>query len=742
MGRKITNDEISKSIDDAEEYIESRFREKKFFEHVERNTIMGDLEETIRIADAKSKSIFFRLFGNRGLKNTIRSFQNVLNGLPNEIDRHNDVFAMECLGLFKNMIASVEKRMLDDQQIYSVVYDVRNRLVVAGAGTGKTTTIIGLVKYLVLSGVNPSEILTVSFTNASVDELRNRLRAETGEDIDTFTFHKLALNIISKASGKQPNISHIDLRLFVTETLRKLCENSDYAGKFRFFLRFGEDQNDETEQSSSLKIYSMKGELVKSQGEKDIADYLYLRGIPYVYEESYKADVSDGKHTQYHPDFHLSGTDVYIEYFGTDENGNVAPFVSSDSGNPSEEYVAGIEWKKRCHNEHGTSLISLYYHQRRDGTLFDILRSELDGYGIVSEEQPSENILRELESNKQFSKIANSFVTSVMLLKSCDTSVEKVRKSVKRGDFKSLLYLDVLEPIYETYQKVLGTNGEIDFEDMLNLATETVRQGRFVHNYRYLIVDEYQDISTSRYRLLKALRESKEYHLYCVGDDWQSIYRFNGCDVGYIQDFERFWGPSKICYIERTYRFSGKSLDLSGKFIQKNPLQLRKGLKGPEGLDTFVKAANVSASENEGDAIERKISDLPEGSTVLVLGRYTFDINLIDNAKTRRNSDGTTSLVFGSRKDLDIRFMTVHGSKGLQADYVFIVNCKDDNLGFPNKAKDSPLVSVLLESKDDYPFAEERRLFYVALTRAKKGVYLVLNKGNVSPFVNELFLDV
>lgn len=287
-------------------------------------------------------------------------------------------------------------------------------------------------------------------------------------------------------------------------------------------------------------------------------------------------------------------------------------------------------------------------------------------------------------------------------------------------------------------KKSLSEGKALDFEDMLNRASDLVDAGRFIHSYDYILVDEYQDLSASRYKILRSLRGSRDYRLFCVGDDWQSIYRFNGSDIDYILDFERFWGPSKTFVIERTYRFSGRLLEASGRFVQANERQLKKTLRGPEDMETSLGVVNVRTKGDECRAIRSRLETLDSGSSVLLLGRYGFDLNLLGDARVTDMHDGTLKVDLGTRPDLDVRFRTVHGSKGLQADYVFILNCREKSPGFPNDMTESPVIDVLL-GKDDFPFAEERRLFYVALTRARKGAFLVVTSNDVSPFVNELF---
>ena len=303
--------------------------------------------------------------------------------------------------------------------------------------------------------------------------------------------------------------------------------------------------------------------------------------------------------------------------------------------------------------------------------------------------------------------------------------------------------LDLIDPIYHIYQKELCQKGEVDFNDMINLAAEYVQTSKYIHAYRHVIVDEYQDISQSRYRLLAEMRQQKDYRLFCVGDDWQSIYRFSGSDIGFILNFEKYWGASEISRIETTYRFPQSLIAVSSSFIMRNPEQKEKSLRSAvENYGFSVERITGFTDRNSVEFLAERLKDLPSSSSVLFLGRYRFDIKMLQGHKMffyqYDTAEGRTKVNYTRRPDLKISFMTIHGSKGLQADYVFLLNNKAYGMGFPSQIADAPVLQLLLDNCDHYPFAEERRLFYVAITRAKKKVWLIANKGNESEFIKEI----
>ena len=695
-------------------------------------------------------------FINKHLKANLDAFSRIYDNYPERLAEHNqDLARLESVEVGK-CINPIEGYDLDEQQLTAIAYDVGSRLVIAGAGTGKTTTIVGFVKYLLRSGkALPEEILALSFTNASVDDLKKRIMAETGQRVDINTFHRLGLKIIASANGTVPKISNIKIGEFIAEEIKRRRTDANFVRNLNEFIAYDfesisdEDRfNDSSELIEYLRenpLITLKGERVKSFGEADIANCLAMDGIPYTYEESYCVDTADSMYGQYHPDFHIDGTNIYIEYFGIDRSGNVAKFMTDRNPNAAEEYKNGIEWKRQIHRENGTRLIELYAYERSEGALIDNLESKLKEYGINNVPESPETIFdRTFKSDERMLKsLASTFSTAILLIKGFGKPWGEVYpKSNCFKDRRPLKRMEsVLKPIYEAYQSTLADNGEIDFEDILNMAAGCVREGKFIHPYKYVIVDEYQDLSRSRYNLLRSLRSSKDYHLFCVGDDWQSIYRFNGCDVSYILDFEKYWGPSAICKIEKTYRFSGELLKKSSDFICRNSRQCRKDLVGMSGKDSKVFFISKDDDGQIREEIGKKLSFVGKGKKVLFLGRYNHDVRLLsgDGFEWKQNiSDNSKTITYELRSDLDMKFMTIHSSKGLQADVVFSINNKTGRYGFPS-IREEPMIIPMLLGGENSQIDEERRLFYVAMTRAKEMTYIVSQNGHQSDFFKEMF---
>ena len=484
---------------------------------------------------------------------------------------------------------------------------------------------------------------------------------------------------------------------------------------------------------------------MKSYGELDIANFLTQNGITYVYEQEYPIDTRTSEFGQYYPDFYLPNFDVYIEYFGINRQGEVPAYFSGKNGmSAAQAYQEGIKWKRELHRKNGTRMIEVYAYEKFEEQLLPRLEERLKKAGGVFTPMSPKDMWSEISGteNQKLDRVAELFGTVITLTKSNNCSLDEVRsRNHSLRNFPSIdAVIDLIEPVYNNYQAMLQARNEIDFNDMINLASDYVQRGQFIHSYNYVIVDEYQDISQARYRLLAEMRQQKDFHLFCVGDDWQSIYRFSGSDIGFILHFEKYWGASEISRIETTYRFPQSLISVSSSFIMKNPEQKRKRLKSAvadhgfsmEKITGYTDAYSV-------EFLAERLKELPKGSSVLFLGRYRFDIKILDGQRQfsyqYSTALGRAVVTFARYPDLQISFMTIHSSKGLQADYVFLLNNKAHGMGFPSQIADAPILQLLLDNCDHYPFAEERRLFYVAITRAKKKVWLVTLKGNESVFI-------
>ncbi len=685
-------------------------------------------------------------------------FQKNIHNMHNNAKIHNDTLAHTRINNFNELCGKIEGKELDLQQKDAVVRIYNNQLVIAGAGSGKTTVIIGKVKYLIKNNyAKANEILVLSFTNATATEMRQRLYKEIGKNIDVFTFHKLGVNILEKASSSVPKIYDKDLLDFVEKQLIKLSTIDIYLEILIDFISDGRYKENDYNMFNNPEEYqnylqynpptTLKGERVKSYGEMEIANFLFKNNINYYYEPNYKYNNNMKTNPKYKPDFYLPEYNIYIEYFGIDENGNVPSFFKSDNEiSAKDKYMNSIIWKRKTHELNHTNLIECYAYEKKKNLLIKNLKAHLKEYKVNFKPKTEKEIWQAIQNNNTgiFHEVAKPLTTIINLIKNNNYTFNDVLLLNQKSDNfqNNMLALALVRPIYDIYNQYLLDNNQIDFNDMINKAIMYLKLNKYQHNYKYVIVDEYQDISKSRYNLLVALRKNNYYKLFCVGDDWQSIYKFSGSDISLITDFVKYWGKTFFNKIEKTYRFSSEVAKISGNFIMQNERQIKKNINGNGDENSYIKIIERNSDEDLIYALQEQLMQLDDNTSVFLLGRYSFDIDILKNNKhfafKYDNTKQLQKVVFVDKPSLKINFLTIHKAKGLQADYVILLNNKNEIKGFPSKITDIAAIDLLLENSDRFPYSEERRLFYVAITRARKGTILFVNKNNKSCFIKEI----
>ncbi|NCB56404.1 MAG: DNA helicase IV [Gammaproteobacteria bacterium] len=341
------------------------------------------------------------------------------------------------------------------------------------------------------------------------------------------------------------------------------------------------------------------------------------------------------------------------------------------------------------------------------------------------------------KSAAEFSQLMADFL---MLFKQSYLTFDEL--SVKAGEYTDVqrfsLLMALFEPLLSAYQQHLAERNEIDFADMIGKAISYVESGRYQSPYQHILVDEFQDISQERARLIKALlTQRNDTVLFAVGDDWQSIYRFTGSDISITRQFKKMFGASALTALDTTFRFNNKIGDVASAFVLKNPDQIKKTINSVSVVSNpAISLIRIPASERglhlALNAISQKASGQPnQKTTVAVLARFNFIFG--------NESPGTLKQQMERQyPQLDIEFMSVHASKGKEADYVITLGLTNGKYGFPSQKETDPILEFLLPEKETFSYAEERRLFYVALTRARHRVYLVYHPAEPSPFISEL----
>ncbi|MCI7572533.1 MAG: UvrD-helicase domain-containing protein [Bacteroidales bacterium] len=692
----------------------------------------------------------------------ISKFINDFNAVNQLVKEHNEKTINFLLDTHKDFFDHCLKYPLDHQQRRAIVSEEDNCLVVSSAGSGKTSSIVGKVKYLTeIKGIQPEKILLISYTNKAAAELTERI-ATNG--LRGYTFHKLAIDIIGKTTGAKPSIYNNTDALFIDIYHTLLKDNVFKQSVINYFTDYQTDEadwekvkNERRRQLSEQKRPQIKAVLpdmdgnviyVRSKEEQKICFILSSLGVKFRYEEPYEHQLSDETHSQYHPDFSIyfnqNGTTkrIYLEHFGVDKHGSVPAWFAKDKNITYEEanqrYNDGITWKKEAHKKFGTLLLVTSSADFQSSDIKSKIRKLLQDANVPIKEKTDEELYnlvvpRNSKQEQAFIRLVATFVT---LIKSSCKSIEEVLAQAKIANDKRSLFIikNIFQPVYELYTKTLNAAHCIDFTDAILQATEICRT---LHpaKYDYIIVDEFQDISVDRYKFLTTLREGNPpAKLYCVGDDWQSIYRFSGSDMALFNKFSEYFGDTEINKIETTYRFGEPLVALSSRFIQRNRTQIQKDIhsSNPE-----IKTELEFCPYNRRDyckTIEQLISAIPADKSIFLLGRYSFDDYYLSFMYQSIKEGNRFYYIIGNRK---IEFLTVHKSKGLEADYVILLQCNKDTYGFPSLINDDPILNYVLTQSDQFPYGEERRLFYVAITRAKIKTLVLYDKRFPSVFVDE-----
>ena len=655
---------------------------------------------------------------------------------------------------------TIEKSPLTDEQAKAVVCFDNRVQVIAAAGSGKTSVMVARAAYAIKRGLVPADrILLLAFNTNAAQELQERIAARLGSQgidhtgLKASTFHAFGLALIGRATGTKPRLApwlenggDVDMVGRIVDRLREESASFRYRWDLYrlLFARAGiAPEGSEPEwwdrDSGITGHRTLHGETVRSQGEKMIADWLYLNGVAYEYERAYKHPVADAEHSQYRPDFYYPDVDVWHEHWALGKDGKPPKHFTN--------YAAGMAWKRDIHRRHATTLIETTWADIFDTSGFDHLARALGEHGIELDWNPDRPVSgsRPVEHEELF-KLVRSFMTHVKSNSFTKADIE-ARMSAAPGTlgYRTRLFLDLYWMVHEAWEARLAADNYVDYDDMLVKAVDLLERGRATPGFDMVLVDEFQDSSAARARLVRALTNLPHRYMLAVGDDWQSIYRFAGSDVSVMTDFAAWFGPSEVRRLSTTFRSTQAISDAASAFVSRNPRQLAKtvtsahGPGGPPLLLATVRATGNNPEKELAGAVEaylHRVSQrvatgdirrpIARPLTVDVLGRYKFERDLVP----RHVPDG-----------LQVTFRTIHQAKGLEADFVLIPRAISGTLGFPSRIESDPVLDLVMSTPDDYPFAEERRLLYVALTRARHEAAIITVTGKESPFVVELLKD-
>jgi len=799
------NNENAKTILELNEFIEKLLGTDSY---------IAKSEYLKRIDSSKEVVNYFNQLKNDGLlsdfcKKNKTSENTILTALKNYSDieelvtKHNSDFIQQKLKSEKDYLDTILKDvdpniMLDDDQRKVVLTDEDYCLVIAGAGAGKTTTVAAKVKYLVeKKNIDPSEILVVSFTNKAVGELKERIQKQLKIDCPITTFHSTGNAILHKESEEKLNIVQNEKLYFVLEDYFRdsVLQNKKLVDDLvKFFATYfdapiqaknkeelyerlassnfstlkselGEvDYQNELKNSRDKKHTTIQNEVLRSQEEVQIANFLYLNNIEYEYEPRYKFNI-EGAKKPYTPDFLIrqNEKEAYIEHFGIKQSGHSDRYSKEEL----EKYKKAVHDKVDLHKQHGTTLLYTFSEFNDGRPLLDHLKDQLEKAGFNLTPRDNKEVMQKISSldgSRYVRKLINLVDRFISNFKTNGYAAEQFDNwTTQSNNVRTKLFLGICKECYLEYERYLHKNNAIDFSDMINKSAKLLKESENVReqiSFKYIIVDEYQDISRQRFDLVGALHDVTNAKIVAVGDDWQSIYAFSGSDITLFTKFSEIMGYAQLLKITKTYRNSQEVIDIAGSFIQKNTSQITKTLKSPKTIkdpviiytyDSKPKKYGGNPNNNLAKALETAIEQIlafnkaegkdPKKQEILLLGRFGFDGKNLERSSLFEYNDYGNKVKCLKYPDLKISFMTAHASKGLGYDNVIIINCKNETYGFPSKIENDPVLNFVVKRDDSIEAAEERRLFYVAMTRTKNRVFFIAPEKNPSEFLLEIKHD-
>ncbi|MGV7196895.1 UvrD-helicase domain-containing protein [Xanthomonas axonopodis] len=670
----------------------------------------------------------------------------------------NKSMATRELTLAKDLLDRVESKPLTEEQARAVICFDNRVQVVASAGSGKTSTMVAKAAYAITRGfIEPQRMVMLAFNTDAATELKERAARSferlgmLDTEVEAKTFHALGLAIIGEATGRKLSVPKWarDPAKGLSKLTELVDDLKDRSSEFRsqwdmFRLVFGRDlpplgaemMADGYGPDGKPFLRTLKGDRVQSMEECVIADWLFYNGVTYEYERPYEFDTATATHRQYYPDFYYPDAALYHEHLALDAQGQAPKHFRG--------YMQSLDWKRQEHERRGTALFETTSYGLRSGQALGLLAAKLTESGIELDPNPDRPLPSNGAKPMRDDDLAGLMRTFIAHAKSNCLTMRDLSERLRQmpeDHFKERhrRFLEIAGPVFEAWDTALADEKAIDFEDMLNMAASLLEQGRFQSPYDLVMADEFQDASRARARLCRALISQPGKYLFAVGDDWQSINRFAGADVSVMTGFRDFFGQGRVLKLEQTFRCPQELCDVSSRFVVKNPAQIQKRVhsftptQGPV-LQAFQVARRDLIQDGILDylsALHAKLlsGELPLGRegkvSVFVLGRYKKDKSTVPP---------DWEAAFG--ETMEVKFLTAHKSKGTEADYVVLPGMV--HRGFPSLRSDDPLLSLVMPAEDPYPLGEERRLFYVALTRARRTVAMFSVRGKQSAFLDEL----
>ena len=660
---------------------------------------------------------------------------------------------------------------LNQVQLDAVISEAKRILVLAGAGSGKTKTLLQKIIYLIEEkGVSPANILAITFTKNAANEMIDRLiisadhkgeynaiisdkyklREEKNaarshftrkfkwiNGLTTKTFHGFCYNLLRNygvnefdnkfklvGDEKQHDDDVLSKSLapetafeVFHKTVIELCDDTQYLLDLKkYILDYVIDRIHIDRQYSSSpkdgKYYTtLNGDRVRSKSEQYIADWLYRHSIPYEYEP-----LLNVKDFDFHPDFFIPDANLYIEHVSN---------KSYSTRDKEEQFHKGklllVKTFEKMAEDTG-----LFNH-----TLDKILKNRLP------ENYNTNRVLIFKEEFNKYHEDVKDFISMVMrvtdMIKVENTDIEDVFARSQRDQHERVRsFYKLAVPVIKKYISYCVNKSYLDFNDLISTSISLFKNQpdilhQFQNKYQYILVDEFQDVNNLQVEFVKLLLTDRT-QLFCVGDDWQSIYGFRGSNVSYIVEFEKHFKNSTIFKLNLNYRSTQNIVGASNEVIKHNKFKVEKEIWASKMSEHKIV---IFAGSHEEENIEFCVDSVKQ---LLKDGVKSDDILFL----YRRSKMYAPYFQRFKREGIYVQYKTIHAAKGLEAKAVFIIGLTEGSGGFPDIWLEDRIFQIIKKADHDLLIEEERRLFYVAITRAKDKLFLITEKGNESSFLKEI----
>lgn len=656
---------------------------------------------------------------------------------------------------------------LNDQQREAVISESKRLLVLAGAGSGKTKTLLQKLIYLIEEkGISPSNILAITFTKNATHEMIDRLimsADESGnyekliadknikenekerirdnyqkkykwiEGLTIKTFHSFCYNtlrhygvnefdnkfkIIGNENSEDGEFTKHKARETAFEVMHKLlidqCEDVEYLLKLkRYILDYLIDkihlrENDRIHRDN--KYYTtLNGTRVTSKSEQCIADWFYRHNIKFEYEPTLNV-----KDFNFNPDFFVPAANLYIEH--------VTNRSYPMKGKEEQFKIGNILYAKT------------YESMTEDSALINQTLDKLMKNRLPADYNKGFTVNFREEFN-HYHEHVKDFIYQIIrvnnMIKVENISLETVLENSSQDQHERVRHFyELTIPIVKKYNDYCTNKSYLDFNDLISRSISLFRNhndiaNKYRNTLRYILVDEFQDVDNLQIELIKLLL-TENTQLFCVGDDWQSIYGFKGSNLSYIVEFEKYFENAEIIKFNLNYRSTQNIVGASNEVIKHNKFKVDKEIQASKkSKHKIVVYSGNSEKENIQFCIKRVKELLDEGiSNDEILFLYRRSKMFFPYARKLEHEK--------------ISGKTIHASKGLEAKVVFIIGLTEGSGGFPDIWLEDRIYQVIKKADYDLLMEEERRLFYVAITRAKDKLFLITEKGNESSFLKEI----